>query len=247
MILEVCAHSLESALIAQQAGADRLEFCSELAIGGITPSHGMLQQVREKVQIPVHVLIRPRSGNFTYSEAETAAMLRDIELCRSLGFEGVVSGCLTPERRPDLAKLKVLRNAARGMHLTFHRAFDWVSDPETAFSELIAHGIDGLLSSGQRNTAAEGLELLKRLQGFAAEPIIVAGGGINASNIGDFSGTGFQAIHLSGIPRQPTPSERVPLPMNNLQLLREDFLLQSDQKALEAIREHLDNPNQETV
>lgn len=241
MILEVCAHSLESALIAQQAGADRIEFCSELAIGGITPSHGVLQQLRDKIQIPVHVLIRPRSGNFTYSEAEFEGMLLDIEFCRSLGYEGIVSGCLGPEHLLDLAKLKELRDAARRMHFTFHRAFDWVPDPEAAFSQLSELGIDGLLSSGQKPTAAEGFELLEKLQRLAAAPFIIAGGGINPSNFRKFSSAGFQAIHLSGIPKGTVKREKVPLSMNSIDLLREGRPLQSDPKMLETLRYLLDN------
>ncbi len=132
MKVEVCVTSVASARIAQNAGADRLELCSELAVGGITPSPGLLQGIREAVEIPVHVLIRPRSGDFVYSEEEFLQMIRDIEYCNRLGYEGYAIGCLLPDGSTDLKGMARLAAAARGRHLTFHRAFDRVPDWETA-------------------------------------------------------------------------------------------------------------------
>jgi len=129
MIVEVCANSLESALNAQKAGADRIELCAELAVGGLTPSFGLLQLVREHISIPVNILIRPRSGDFTYSHLEFEIMKKDIALCRELGFDGIVSGVLSKDFNLDYERTKELIEVSGPLQFTFHRAFDWVRDP----------------------------------------------------------------------------------------------------------------------
>ncbi len=136
MMVEVCANSLQSALNAQQAGADRLEICSELGVGGVTASYGLLKKIKEKISIPVHVLIRPRSGDFSYSDTDFEVMLSDIDTCLKLGFEGIVCGVLDPDFKVDIERTKILREAAGGIQFTFHRAFDWVDDPLQALAEL---------------------------------------------------------------------------------------------------------------
>ena len=132
MKVEVCVTSLASARIAEAAGADRLELCMELAVGGITPSPGLLRAVREAIRIPVHVLVRPRSGNFSYTEEEFAQMRWAIEYCRELGYEGIVTGCLAPDGGIDLPGMELLAEASGPCHLTFHRAFDRMSGWESA-------------------------------------------------------------------------------------------------------------------
>ena len=124
MTLEVCAHSFESALAAQKAGAHRIELCNELSLGGITPSYGLLEKVMSELTIPVFVLIRPRSGNFAYSPAEVTIMLKDIALCKEMGVQGIVCGALTEDHHIDEIITQALVEASRGMEFTFHRAFD---------------------------------------------------------------------------------------------------------------------------
>jgi copper homeostasis protein len=226
MKVEVCVTSIASARIAEAAGADRLELCTELAVGGVTPSPGLLQGVREAVQIPVHVLIRPRSGDFVYSTEAFTQMLRDIEYCRKLGYEGIVSGCLKADGALDTERMSILAEATRGCHLTFHRAFDWIGDWESAVVQLEGLGVNTILSSGQAPTALQGLSLLERLAGETACGIMPAGG-IRPGNVASFVGKGFEAIHLSGI-QKPAAEAPEPLPLNSPSLLREGRPLQAD-------------------
>jgi len=134
MILEICANSYESAVNAQIAGAHRIEICSELSVGGITPSYGLLQKIAEKISIPVHVLIRPRSGNFCYTISEFEQMKTDILLSKKMGFQGIVSGILTKNNEIDIEKTKQLIALSKPLSFTFHRAFDVVKDPKKQFS-----------------------------------------------------------------------------------------------------------------
>ncbi len=222
MIVEVCASSLKSALIAQSAGVDRIELCTALGVGGLTPSYGLLKKVKEQVSIPVHVLIRPRMGDFTYSDHEFQCMLSDIELVKSMGFEGVVTGVLNPDFTIDVNRTKELKNAASGMTLTFHRAFDWVPNPELALRELEIVGVDILLSSGQKPKAIDGISLLERLQLQTNSIVIVPGSGINDSNVLDFERTGFKAIHLSGVVAEHKMDLTDKIAMNSSSMLLEE-------------------------
>ena len=140
-LLEVCAGSIESALNAQNAGAQRIELCTELSVGGLTPSKGMIQVVKDMVDIPVYVLIRPRSGDFVYSLLELEQMKEDIALCAELGCEGVVIGALTPERRIHQRMTYELMQNAGYMDVTFHRAFDAAQNPFEALDTLRELGI----------------------------------------------------------------------------------------------------------
>ena len=133
MIIEVCTNSYESALNAQKAGADRIELCSELAVGGITPSHGLIQKVIEDLSININVLIRPRSGDFTFSTTEFEVIKKDIQWCKELGCNGIVSGVLNADNTVDIKRTKELVDLAKPLSFSFHRAFDWVKDPLTAF------------------------------------------------------------------------------------------------------------------
>lgn len=228
MVVEVCANSLQSALVAEKSGATRIELCTELGVGGITPSYGMLALAREKLSIPVHVLIRPRSGNFTYSTLEFKQMLADVSLCAEMGFEGIVSGVLLSDLRPDLDRTAQLMEAASGLSFTFHRAFDWVENPLQCFAELEGLGVHTILSSGQQPKAVIGLELLKELHKQASSCTIMPGSGINAQNAGLFREAGFAAIHLSGLAALPAEEVPPPLSMNSPSLLREDISPESD-------------------
>lgn len=198
MKVEICANSYESALNAQLGGADRIELCSELSVGGITPSQGILQQVVSNITIPVHVLIRPRSGDFCYSDEEFEGMKKDIEFCRSIGVGGIVSGILLPNGQIDINRTQSLIELTKPMSFTFHRAFDCLEDPLKGLQELIKLDVDRILSSGQKEKAIDGIGLLIKLKDLVEDKIIILpGSGINSSNIEEFKSAGFQEIHAS--------------------------------------------------
>ncbi|MEH6680520.1 MAG: copper homeostasis protein CutC [Sediminicola sp.] len=236
MIVEVCANSLESAMNAQKARADRIELCMELGVGGITPSWGLLKQVRQAISIPVHVLVRPRSGDFTYSPHEFEIMLQDVSLCVELGFDGVVSGVLNRDLTIDRDRTQELIRTARGRSFTFHRAFDWVPDPFLALNILQDMGVGTILSSGQRPKAEEGLPLLSLLRQRAVDCTIMPGAGIGPHNVALFKDDGFKAVHLSAtkfvgnLPMVPK------LSMNTPSFLREDAVAISQIDIVEAVR-----------
>lgn len=182
-ILEICAGSVESAIAARDGGAARIELCAALEIGGTTPSAGLIAEARKIEGIVLNVIIRPRGGDFLYNEHEAACMEQDIRTCRQLGADGVVIGALTAEGDIDTALCKRLIDAADGMSITFHRAFDMCRDPKRALEELIAIGCDRVLTSGQAATAEAGLPLLKELVQQAAGRIsIMPGCGVNSGN-----------------------------------------------------------------
>ena len=235
MLIEVCANSLQSALNAEKAGAHRIELCSELAVGGITPSYGLLKAVREKIKIPVHVLIRPRSGDFTYSDADFAIMKTDIETCVALGFEGIVSGALKEDFSLDISRSKALISASGNLTFTFHRAFDWIQNPLEALSILEDIGVDTVLTSGQRKSAEEGLSLLNELHQKASTITIMPGGGIRPENIHLFKKDRFRAAHLSGSRSEATLQKKPQLSMNSPNLLQDDEITVSDIQTIRLI------------
>lgn len=232
MLIEVCANSLESALNAQKAGADRIELCSELGIGGITPSYGLLQAVKEHIHIPVRVLIRPRGGDFVYSDDEFKVMLNDIQSCFKLGFSGVVSGVLLPNFSIDLARTKQLVDVAKPMKFTFHRAFDWVVHPLLALEQLEQLGVDYILTSGQQSKAIQGIELLKTLNQKATTVILMPGSGINADNAHQFKLADFKSIHFSAADFIIKNANRKALPFIYKPFLEEDKVVVSSFKTI---------------
>ena len=198
MLLEICANSYQSALNAQKAGAHRIELCSELSVGGITPSYGLLKQVIDTLSIAVFVLIRPRSGNFTYSEEEFDIMKHDIQLCKNLGCAGIVSGVLNKDNTIDIERTQELIELSKPLEFTFHRAFDCVENPQEALEQLINLGVERVLTSGLEASAEKGLELLKQLKEHVNGRItILPGSGINLQNAKLFKDAGFLEIHLS--------------------------------------------------
>jgi len=198
MILEICANSYQSAVNAEIASAHRIELCSEISVGGITPSLGLLKKVLQSLTIPVHVLIRPRSGNFTYSDKEFEIMKENIRLCKDLGCAGIVSGVLHEDNSIDLKRTKELIELSKPMSFTFHRAFDIVSKPKEALLQLIALGVHRLLTSGQEEKAEDGIDLLLELQKLAKNKLtILPGSGINSENCIHFKNNGFTEIHSS--------------------------------------------------
>ncbi|HLT92987.1 MAG TPA: copper homeostasis protein CutC [Membranihabitans sp.] len=200
MLIEVAANSYESAKIASQAGADRIELCSNLEIGGTTPSPGQLRCVKKNLTIPVHVLIRPRGGDFVYSESELEEMIESIDYCRTLGVEGVVFGVLTPEGSVDEGKTRYLKEHTEGLITTFHRAFDMVTHQDHALETIIELGFDRILTSGGQESTPEGIRQIASLVELARGRItIMPGGGINENNIEDvIQFTGATEFHLSG-------------------------------------------------
>jgi len=233
MTVEICANSYRSALNALQAGADRIELCSELALGGITPSHGLIQKVVEELSIDANILVRPRSGDFTFSDDEFDVMKRDIRFCRDIGCNGVVSGILTKNHRIDIARTKELIDLAKPMSFTFHRAFDWVDNPLEAVQELMEIGVDRILTSGQESTAFDGITLLTNLKKIGDTKIIIMpGGGVNESNIVHFKNEGFKEIHFSATKLH----KRIEAPrvsMNSNRFFDETQLAISDQGTIE--------------
>ncbi|OZV71103.1 copper homeostasis protein CutC [Winogradskyella aurantia] len=198
MKLEICANSYQSAKNAQDAGAHRIELCQELSVGGLTPSYGLLKQVVENLEIPVFVLIRPRSGDFVYSDAEFEIMKNDIQLCKKLGCKGIVAGVLNSDKTIDLERTKELVELSKPLEFTFHRAFDEVTNPKEALEQLIDFGIKRVLTSGQASSAELGLALLKELNEMAGERIIIlAGAGVSPENASKFKEARLQEIHAS--------------------------------------------------
>ncbi|MBM0657791.1 copper homeostasis protein CutC [Capnocytophaga genosp. AHN8471] len=199
MIYEICASSFESAKNAEIAGAIRIELCSELGVGGVTPSYGLIKKVMDELSIGNCVLIRPRSGNFTYTDEEFDVMLRDINLCRELGCQGVVTGVLHRDNTIDEERTARLKEAAGTMEFIYHRAFDCAPDPIAAIKTLKRLGVERILTSGGKKSAIEGLELLKELNRIAAgQPTIMPGGGINRQSIIQIKVAGFTQVHFSG-------------------------------------------------
>lgn len=198
MKVEICATSFQSAKNAQSAGADRIELCSELGVGGITPSYGLVQKVVNELEIPVYVLIRPRSGNFLYSDEEFDVMKKDIEHCKESGCAGIVSGVLTSDNQIDFSRTKELVELSRPMDFTFHRAFDLVRNPMESLDKLIEIDVTRILTSGGENSAEKGIDFLVQLKNSTENKLtILPGGGISPENVHLFKENGFEEIHAS--------------------------------------------------
>lgn len=198
-VLEIAANSLASALAAQAGGADRIELCENLENGGTTPSFGTLALVRERVDIPVYVLIRPRAGDFLYSADDVEIMRRDIAQCRALGFAGVVIGALDSRGRVDTTICAALMAEAGEMGVTYHRAFDASYDLAASLETIIALGCERVLTSGGHASALEGAAVIAQLRQQAGERIaVMAGAGVLASNASTLlARTGVREVHGS--------------------------------------------------
>lgn len=198
-LLEVAANSLASALAAQAGGAGRVELCSALELGGLTPSHASIAMVRERLRIPLYVLIRPRAGDFLYNDDECEAMRRDIETCAALGCDGVVLGVLDADGGVDMQRCYELIAAAGHLGVTFHRAFDLVRDPRRALEDVIALGCERVLTSGGQASALEGAALIRGLIEQASSRIaLMPGAGVTVDNLAALaSATGAREFHAS--------------------------------------------------
>ncbi len=198
-ILEVCVDSLASARAAIRGGADRLELCSALAIGGLTPYTELLEQIREESDIPVRCLMRPRAGDFLYEKEEIDQMTRQIRRLKAAGASGFVIGCLTPDGKLDAQAMKPLLEAAEGAGLTLHRCIDVSRDPEETYLEAGRLGIDTVLTSGGAGNCVSGAETIGKLLALPG-PQVLIGAGVNASVIEQFRSRfpAACAFHMSG-------------------------------------------------
>lgn len=200
MILEVCVDSYTSMITAKKAGADRIELCSALNIGGLTPSYGLMKKAKELKDIEVFIMIRPRSGDFLYDDNEIETMKSDIILAKEMGFQGIVTGILLSDGKIDIVRMKELVKIAHPLKVVLHRAFDDAKDPIEDVPKLIEMGICRILTSGQRKNALEGAiyigEIQKNFGGFIT---IMPGCGVNANNLEEiYKLTGCTNFHLSG-------------------------------------------------
>ena len=207
MLLEVCAFNLQSSVIAEKAGAKRVELCENPADGGTTPSYGTIKQTREKIGIALYPIIRPRGGNFLYDEEEFAIIKQDILLCKQLGCDGISTGVHTQNGEIDTERLKRIVEWAYPMGVTCHRVFDAAPDPFQALEAIITCGCERILTSGQKSAAPEGIDLLAKLvQQADGRIIIMPGAGVRASNIETLiNGTGATEFHTSARIAAPDP------------------------------------------
>lgn len=199
MRVEICVDSVGGAVAAERGGADRVELCDNLLEGGTTPSAGCIKVTRRHLKIGLHIIIRPRGGDFLYTTDEFAVMLEDIRMAKELGADGVVIGCLTAEGAIDRSRTRELIQQAQPLKVTFHRAFDLCRDAQTGLEDLITLGVDRVLTSGQEASCIEGMDLIAALQTQSAGRIIVMpGGGLTPRNIKKLvAATGVSEVHLS--------------------------------------------------
>ena len=244
MLIEICTNGLQSCINAEKGGANRVELCDNLFEGGTTPSLATVQLAKKYLSIDVFVIIRPRGGDFCYSDLEFEVMQLDIENCKRLGVEGVVFGILNSDGTIDKARTKQLIELARPMKVTFHRAFDMCKNHLEALEDLIEIGIDNLLTSGGQNKAIDGLPLLKQLVEKAENRTqIMVGSGVRPNNVERFKSIGITNFHLSGIHeiesemqfRNPTVS------MGSLPEIPEYNIRVTDEKVVREFREKLDD------
>lgn len=243
MLLEICAGSLYSALAGQAGGADRIELCDNLEQGGTTPSPGIIKQAVKLLEIPVFVLVRPRPGDFLYSEEEFQAMKEDILFCKAHDVKGVVLGILDRKGHIDLERTAELVELARPMQVTFHRAFDRAADPFRALEEIISLGIERILTSGQMNTAMEGSALIRELIRKSAQRIVIMpGSGINEGNVADLiSITGAEEVHASLRSQVENRSPGTMDPTGN-SIKDEYFRMETDPKKVMKVKQLINNP-----
>ena len=240
--IEVCAFSLESCLTAEKGGANRIELCGSMYEGGTTPSAGLIQIAKQRVSIEIHAMIRPRGGDFCYSDDEISVIQADIRIAKELGCEGIVLGILQPDGQVNITQTKALVALAKPMQVTFHRAIDLTPDYSKALEDIIETGCDRILTSGQRNTAIEGIENIKSLVEQANGRIeIMAGSGVNADNAHTLLHTGVNALHLTG--KSVRDSEMVyrkeGIAMGGLSEVPEYEIVYSDAEKIRAVVECL--------
>jgi copper homeostasis protein len=198
-LIECCANSVQSAINGQIAGANRIELCCNLEVGGLTPSREEITKALGILNIPIRILIRPRSGNFVFSKQELSQMIANINFCKTIGCEGIVIGALNKNNSINIEQTKVMVKAAKPMHITFHRAFDEANNLEENLEDVIACGCDSILTAGQSTNVIDGIANLKKLIRLANNRIhILAGSGVNHTNVEALYKIGIRNFHLSG-------------------------------------------------
>ncbi len=199
--IEICVENTDGLVAAQNAGADRAELCASLVEGGLTPSYGMVREAQRVARIPFFVMVRPRGGDFLYSEIEFNSMLEDVKAFREMGVEGVVAGCLTADGRIDVARMKAIVDAARPMKVTCHRAFDMTRDHVEAIEALVEAGVDRVLTSGCHDSGVEGIAVLRESVAAAKGRIVIMGcGALDASNIAHvLDATHVDEVHFAAL------------------------------------------------
>jgi copper homeostasis protein len=235
MLLEICAGNYESAFNAHRSGIKRIELCSELSVGGITPSYGLLKQTVELVSLEIMVLIRPRSGDFNYTASDFDIMKEDIRLCKLLGCHGIVSGVLHANGAIDKERTQELIALSKPLPFIFHRAFDHVPDQLHGLETLVELGAKRVLTSGGAPRAIDGIAQLKKLKNVAQNRIcIMPGGGINVQNIKRFREAGFTEIHaaLTTLVKQ---HELELVPMNSPKNLQENSYLYTQEQSIKEL------------
>ena len=238
MIFEICIDSVEGAMAAQAGGAQRVELCDNLVEGGTTPSIGMIELVRSKIEIGLNVIIRPRGGDFLYSDLEFEVMKRDILAAKNAGADGIVMGLLNTDGTIDRQRTAILIALARPLPVTFHRAFDMTPDAIAALETLIGLGVERVLTSGQAETVGQGLPLLKQLLQVAAERIIVMPGGGSEQSIPQLVAAGVREIHMStrSILHSQMRFRRANVRMGGAAIPDEFTLKRTDAEKIRAIR-----------
>ena len=242
VVVEVCCFSVESCLAAELGGAKRIELCASLYEGGTTPSAGLIKLAKQKISIEIHAMIRPRGGDFCYSEDEILVMQEDIRMAKAFGCDGVVLGILQKDGRVNIAQTKALVDLAKPMLTTFHRAIDMTPDYGEALENVIQTGCHRILTSGQKNTAFEGIEAIKKLVKQASGRIeIMAGSGVNADNAQRFLYTGVNALHLTGKATRDSEMiyRRAEIMMGGLSEVPEYEIVYSDAEKIRAVAEIL--------
>lgn len=242
-ILEVCIDSVESALAAEAGGASRLELCGNLMIGGTTPTMALLDVVKAHVNIPVYVLIRPRFGDFCYTNFEFEQIKREVIDAKAHGAEGVVIGILNPDGSLDIEKMKQLVELAKPLHITLHRAFDVCKHPLETLEVIKELGIHTILTSGQEQTCEQGKALLAELVRRAGDEVeILVGSGLKSNNLEEMiQMTGAQAYHLSGKKEVESQMSYRPKEVSmGLPILSEYIIWRTDEEEIRKVRTILD-------
>lgn len=240
--IEICANGIQSAINAEHGGAHRIELCDNLWEGGTTPSQGTIALAKHHLTIPVYVLIRPRGGDFVYSELEFEVIKKDLLAAKEAGADGIVSGVLLPDGTIDVERTKLLVSLTFPLPFTFHRAFDHVVEVEKGLEDLIACGVNRVLTSGQNTTALEGLDEIKNLLSLAAERIIILpGGGITPSNVHKLHELGCREFHFSAKASTSGLANYVQkVSMNGSKDIAEDTIQVSDPSKIREMKRLLD-------
>jgi copper homeostasis protein len=246
VLLEICCGSLDDALEAEGGGADRVELCSALFLGGLTPSFGTIIEAKARLNIPIMVMIRPRGGGFCYTKAEMAVMEQDTVLAVERGADGIVFGILNQDGTIDLDRSKRILKLVGGRQAVFHRAFDVTPDPLKSLDQLVDLGVTRILTSGQEDTGPEGAPLIKRLIDYAGDRIeILPGGGIKPHNLQQMvQFTGCKQVHLAafGVERDPSTQARPLVTFGGALHLPEDQYNVTDRSLVRRIAQMLKRP-----